>query len=85
MGRFNKIINVNDTLYECLGIMSIESADEKGTEYWKNWLGCDTILRNGNDWYFVRTIIKNLKTFREYLTIYILRRNERQMIKYSIV
>ena len=38
MGRFNKIINVNDTLYECLGIMSIESADEKGTEYWKNAL-----------------------------------------------
>ena len=58
MGRFNKIINVNDTLYECLGIMSIKSSEEKGTEYWKNCWGADTILRNGNDWYFVRTIIE---------------------------
>ena len=58
MGRFNKIINVNDTLYECLGIMSIESADEKGTEFWKKCWGADTVLRSGNDWYFVRTIIE---------------------------
>ena len=58
MGRFNKIINVNDTLYECLGVMSIEAADEKGTEYWKRRWGADTVLRSGNDWYFVRTIIE---------------------------
>tara|TARA_R100001509_G_C4793237_1_gene190502 strand:- start:288 stop:422 length:135 start_codon:yes stop_codon:yes gene_type:complete len=38
--------------------MSIQSADEKGTEYWKNRWGADTVLRNGNDWYFVRTIIE---------------------------
>ena len=57
MGRLNKIINVNDTLYECLGVMSIESADEKGTEYWKKQWNDDTVLRNGNDFYFVRTII----------------------------
>ena len=58
MGRLNKIINVNDTLYECLGVMSIESADAKGTEYWKKRWGADTVLRSGNDWYFVRTIIE---------------------------
>ena len=51
MGRLNKIINVNDTLYECLGVMSIESADEKGTEYWKRRWGADTVLRSGNDSY----------------------------------
>ena len=58
MGRFNKIIKVNDTLYECLGIMSIQSADEQGTEYWKKCWNADTVLRNGNEWYFVRTIIE---------------------------
>ena len=37
--------------------MSIQSADEKGTEHWKQCWNADTVLRNGNDWYFVRAII----------------------------
>jgi hypothetical protein len=57
MGKINRIVKINDVLYECLGVMSIESADKKGTEYWKKCWGADTVLRSGNDWYFVQTII----------------------------
>tara|TARA_B100001769_G_scaffold267586_1_gene255099 strand:+ start:1034 stop:1168 length:135 start_codon:yes stop_codon:yes gene_type:complete len=38
--------------------MSIQSANEQGTEYWKKQWNADTVLRNGNEWYFVRTIIE---------------------------
>ncbi len=58
MGRFNKIINVNDTLYECLGTQSVQQTDIKGTDFWKKCWGADGVLRNGNDYYFVRTIIE---------------------------
>ena len=37
MGKIGKIVNVNDTLYEVLGTMSVESSDKKGTEYCKPW------------------------------------------------
>jgi hypothetical protein len=57
MGRFNKLIKVNDTLYECIGVQSVESTNEKGTEYWKQCWNADTVLRNGNDFYFARTIL----------------------------
>ena len=57
MGKFNRIIEVNDVLYECLGIISVKSSEEKGTEYWKEKWGSDTVLRNGNDYYYCRTII----------------------------
>ena len=35
MGKINRIIKIKDVLYECLGVMSVESSNEKGTEYWK--------------------------------------------------
>ena len=57
MGKFNRTIEVNDVLYECLGIISVKSSEEKGTEYWKEKWGSDTVLRNGNDYYYCRTII----------------------------
>ena len=57
MGKFNRIIEVNDVIYECLGIISVKSSEEKGTEYWKEKWGSDTVLRNGNDYYYCRTII----------------------------
>ena len=57
MGRLNKIINVNDTLYECLGTQDVSQTDIKGTEYWKRCWSADNVLRNGNVYYFVRLII----------------------------
>ena len=57
MGKIGQIINVNDTLYEVLGTMSVESSDQKGTEYWKGQWGADNVLRNGNDYYYCRRII----------------------------
>ena len=58
MGKFNnRIINVNDVLYECLGSMSVESSEIKGTEYWKGQWNADSVLRNGNLYYYCRIII----------------------------
>ncbi len=57
MGKIGRIINVNDTLYEVLGTMSVKSSEEKGTEYWKKQWGANNVLRNGNDYYYCRTII----------------------------
>ena len=57
MGKIGQIINVNDTLYEVLGTMSVESSNEKGTEYWKDKWGADNVLRNGNVYYYCRAII----------------------------
>ena len=57
MGKFRKIITINDTLYECLGVMSVESSNEKGTDYWTKQWGADTVLRNGNDFFYCRTVL----------------------------
>lgn len=57
MGKFRKIITINDTLYECLGVMSVESSNEKGTDYWKKQWGADTVLRNGNDFFYCKTVL----------------------------
>ena len=58
MGKIGQIINVNDTLYEVLGTMSVESSNEKGTEYWKEKWGSDAVLRNGNEYYYCRIIVE---------------------------
>ena len=57
MGKIGQIVNVNDTLYEVLGIMSVERSNDKGTDYWKERWGADNVLRNGNDYYYCRVII----------------------------
>ena len=57
MGKIGQIINVNDTLYEVLGTMSVKNSEIKGTEYWKKKWGSNAVLRNGNEYYYCRTII----------------------------
>ena len=57
MGKINRLIKIKDVLYECLGTMSVESSNEKGTEYWKESWGANSVLRNGNEYYYCRTII----------------------------
>ena len=57
MGKIGRIVNVNDTLYEVLGTMSVERSNDKGTDYWKEKWGADNVLRNGNNYYYCRTII----------------------------
>ena len=57
MGKIGQIIKIRDVLYEVLGIMSVDSSNDKGTEYWKEKWGSDSVLRNGNDYYYCRTII----------------------------
>jgi len=57
VGKIGQIINVRDVLYEVLGTMPVERSNDKGTEYWKEKWGSDTVLRNGNDYYYCRVII----------------------------
>jgi len=58
MGKFNnRIIKINDVLYECLGSMSVEGSETKGTEYWKGQWNADSVLRNGNLYYYCRIIL----------------------------
>ena len=57
MGKIGQIVDVNDTLYEVLGIMSVERSNDKGTDYWKERWGADNVLRTGNDYYYCRVII----------------------------
>ena len=57
MGKIGRIVNVNDTLYEVLGTMDVERSNDKGTEYWIEKWGADNVLRNGNDYYYCRTVI----------------------------
>ena len=57
MGKIGKIINIRDVLYEVLGTMPVERSNDKGTEYWKEKWRADTVLRNGNDYYYCRAVI----------------------------
>ena len=44
-------------MYYCLGTMLVENTNDKGTEYWKQKWGADQVLRNGNEFYYCKTII----------------------------
>ena len=57
MGKIGQIIKIRDVLYEVLGTMPVERSNDKGTEYWKERWGSDSVLRNGNDYYYWRVII----------------------------
>ena len=57
MGKINRLIKIKDVLYECLGTMSVESSNEKVTEYCKERWGADNVLRNGNEYYYCRIVI----------------------------
>jgi len=53
----NKIIHVGDSLFEVLGTQKVITADEKGTDYWKERWGADAVLRNGDLYYFCRNVL----------------------------
>ena len=57
MDKIGQIVKINDVLYECLGTMSEERSNDKGTDYWKERWGADTVLRSRNDYYYCSTII----------------------------
>ncbi len=57
MGKIGQIIKIRDVLYEVLGTMNVKSSEEKGTEYWKERWGANSVLRNGNEYYYCRIII----------------------------
>ena len=57
MGKIGQIIKIRDVLYEVLGPMDVDRSNDKGTEYWKERWGSDSVLRNGNDYYYCRIII----------------------------
>jgi hypothetical protein len=57
VGKIGRIIKIKDVLYEVLGTMSVESSNDKGTDYWKEKWGAENVLRNGNDYYYCRTVI----------------------------
>jgi hypothetical protein len=53
-----KIIHVGGKLFEVLGTQKVKTTDEKGTDYWKEKWGADTVLRNGDLYYFCRNILE---------------------------
>jgi len=53
----DKILNVNDTLYYTLGTMNVEVSNEKGTDYWKERWRADSVLKNGNTFYYCLKIL----------------------------
>ena len=57
MGKIGRIIKANGELYELLGTQSVLETDDKGTEYWKEKWGSDAVLRNGDVYYFCRSVI----------------------------
>ena len=57
MGKIGRIIKANDELYELLGTQSVPETEVKGTEYWKEKWGANTVLRNGDIFYFCRSVI----------------------------
>tara|TARA_R100001082_G_C4351478_1_gene154751 strand:- start:911 stop:1099 length:189 start_codon:yes stop_codon:yes gene_type:complete len=51
------IITIQDTMYQILGKMDVNISNEKGTEFWKERWNADSVLRNGNLFYYCRKII----------------------------
>tara|TARA_B100000029_G_scaffold470061_1_gene508571 strand:- start:435 stop:632 length:198 start_codon:yes stop_codon:yes gene_type:complete len=58
MGKNIRIITVDDERYEVLGTQSVQQVDEEGSDVWKDRWGADTILRNGDLYYFCRKVIE---------------------------
>ncbi len=54
----NKIIHVGDSLFAVLGTQKVITTDEKGTAHWKEKWHADTVLRNGDLYYFCRTVLE---------------------------
>ena len=60
-----KIINVGDDCYKVKGTMKVSEVDKDGTNIWKQRWRCNSILRNGDLYYFCQKIIT-----AEYTDIY---------------
>ena len=58
MGKNIRIITVDDERYEVLGTQSVQQVDEEGSDVWKDRWRADTILRNGDLYYFCRKVIE---------------------------
>ena len=58
MGKNIRIITVDDDRYEVLGTQDVERTDVKGSDVWKDRWGADTILKNGDLYYFCRKILE---------------------------
>jgi len=52
-----KIIEINDVLYYIKGTQPVEATDILGGPYWKDKWNVDTVIRNGNTYYFCQKII----------------------------
>jgi len=44
-------------MYYLLGRMIVSGVEEKGMDHWKRCWSADTVLRNGDSYYFCRDII----------------------------
>ena len=53
-----KIIAINDILYYVKGTQSVESVDVLGGEHWKIKWNSDTVVRNGDTYYFCQKVIE---------------------------
>ena len=53
----SKIINVGDNLFEVLGTQKVKTTDEKGTDYWKKRWRANSVLRNGDTFYYCRKFL----------------------------
>jgi len=58
MGKNIRIITVDDDRYEVLGTQDVQRTDVKGSDVWKDRWGADTILKNGDLYYFCRKILE---------------------------
>ena len=44
----DRIIKIGDTMYYIKGTMDVERTQGRGTEYWKQQWGVDSVLQNKN-------------------------------------
>lgn len=57
MYTMKRFIEVNGILYHVKGTQRVATTDIKGGDYWKDKWNVDTILRNGDMYYFCQTVI----------------------------
>jgi len=56
--RMNKrLIKVGDDMYYIIGRMIVSDVEVQGLDHWKQCWKADTVLRNGDSYYFCRDII----------------------------
>lgn len=53
----DRIISVGEHMYVIKGMQNVSNTEILGTEYWKEKWGVDSILKNGDTYYFCNKII----------------------------